>query len=457
MSIGWKGTGKRAFEFPAGDNVGSAPPERARFRYNRTTGAIEVSFSGSVYASLATSTNSGWFRDTFLIPPQIEPLEPSDVLAFSSALVDVPAEAKVVFEDTPPVAGTVLDLVATGQGAAPWPALGSAALRLRRIRTAGLALPQELCTALVELDVHAADTGVIQDGICIRSYDTSLGAGSSFHEGIFFWGNADGNGHSFDHLIYCGDSPAWIAAANLSAGLPPPDILLYTQPNGFGATPGEPSGSISFIVGNTTAILPPNIELQSGIDLAVPAVGPHGTTRVQSRATAQIPLTVQGFAAQVADLQRWITSTSVVLSSIGPNGEITANAIGAAAGSDSTPVRWQGVTSGGARQFAAVLDAAAGVDTSFLAFTGPGGQQLRLQWDGANRSVAVNGGPGAATTARPGQMTDNTGAANTGIAASLTAGVWDAGQVQLVEEAIASLVARVNYLEQKILDFGLSV
>lgn len=60
-TFGWKGTGKRALEFPAGDGVAAAPTGRARLRYNEATGFIEVSFSGSSYTPMATgSGTSPW-------------------------------------------------------------------------------------------------------------------------------------------------------------------------------------------------------------------------------------------------------------------------------------------------------------------------------------------------------------------------------------------------------------
>lgn len=53
-TFGWKGTGKRALEFPAGDSVGVAPPGRARLRLNNLQ--VEASVNGSPYAPFATSS-----------------------------------------------------------------------------------------------------------------------------------------------------------------------------------------------------------------------------------------------------------------------------------------------------------------------------------------------------------------------------------------------------------------
>jgi len=58
-TFGWKGTGSRALEFPAGFGVDVAPGGRARFRYNNVSGQMEVSFSGAPYVPFAGGAGGG--------------------------------------------------------------------------------------------------------------------------------------------------------------------------------------------------------------------------------------------------------------------------------------------------------------------------------------------------------------------------------------------------------------
>ena len=58
-TFGWKGTGFRALEFPAGNNVATAPSGRARIRLNEPSGQMEVSFSGAPYVPFAGGGGGG--------------------------------------------------------------------------------------------------------------------------------------------------------------------------------------------------------------------------------------------------------------------------------------------------------------------------------------------------------------------------------------------------------------
>ncbi|OGS00197.1 MAG: hypothetical protein A2V88_08285 [Elusimicrobia bacterium RBG_16_66_12] len=421
--------------------------------YADTDGLVYVSVGGGPYEPLETSaTAGGWFRDMALTPPQIEPDAPGDVLAFSTSALDVPAGSKVLLEGTPSATGAVLDVVATGQAGAPYPAPGGANVRLTRTRTAPAAFPAQFCSLIIEHDGFVGDAFCIDTAILLAVNNSAPGG---FSEGIYIINNADGLGGFYDRALAVLDGDLWMSAYTNTPGLPASNMWLFTFAN---FNPGEPSGYLRLTSGDADAAAVGDVDFQAGINTTVPA-GPHGSVTIASRAAAQIPFWVRAFAGQTANLQEWRDAAAFVMTAVGPAGEIRNEASGVAAGSPSSAHVWSTTTSVVTDSWTLLAEGDAGADFSDWILRDPANlPAIRVQ---RNRvlapftEIACFNGSGARATPTFGAMVDNTGAADTGTAESLTAGAWDATQVQLVEEAFASLVARINSLELKLREFGL--
>lgn len=398
---------------------------------------------------------SPWERDTGPTPDRVELVQPTDTVSVSSSGSAVPAGTKILLESTPTGTGAVLEARATGQASAPYPSPGSAVIRAGRTRTAAAAFPEFWSSVEVNHDNFAGDAFSVQAAVLVRANQSAVA--TCFNEGIYLIGNADGNNAFFDRALATIDSNLWISADPIDPTLPPPNIWIFAQSL---FVPGAPSGYVRISSGDTDAGAIGNIELRSGINTTVPA-GPHGSVAIASRAAAQIPLWVRGFALQSAELCRFEDSTGTSRFSIGPAGQAIHEALGAAAGSDSSQLLFRCVHLAATHEWTVAANGDPAAQASTLAILPPGGAppmfELRNNTFVGTRAVGFFGVPNATQTGRPGAITDNTGAADTGIFASLTAGLWDAAQVQLVEEALASIASRLNALEQKNIDLGLFI
>jgi hypothetical protein len=409
----------------------SAPPLSSvgtfRSYYDTTLQAIMLSVEGNAYAAIPTSFTSSWARDLIAGQQTIHQNDPTDVVAVSpAALPVVPAGSSMLVE-------------MNGQTD------GAGAIVAGFQRTAGMIAGERIAAFKAVLQDDAADAGgPVTVGALFQAH-AQLGVGVL--AAMQIEGNADGMGNYVDFAIRGINNSVQIQTVNNVAGLPAASIALYTET----ALAGEQSGGVLIKSGNSD-FKASNITLTPGY-VTGGAPTDHASVVAQAGHVDQVPFYVKAKAAQVGDLTEWRSSTALVMAAVSAGGSFVNNPIVAAAGGDSSRLTQQGQTSVGVKAFDQYVDGDAASDKATRYVLDPAGAPFEaMVWDNTagTRSWALFGGAGAIQTGRPGQITDN----STGTSSGAVPAVVGSGDDITINNIHASLLARINAMEQMLKDAG---